>query len=79
MTQWVKIPPVTQEKGPLEETMATHSNILAWRIPWTEEYGRLNPWGRQESDMTEHAPSHVTILKNKSAIHEQGQNYIHIY
>ena len=27
--------------GPLEEGMATHSNILAWRIPWTEEPGRL--------------------------------------
>ena len=31
--------------------MATHSSILAWRIPWTEEPGR--PWGRRESDMTE--------------------------
>ena len=28
-------------KDPLEEGMATHSNILAWRIPWTEEPGRL--------------------------------------
>ena len=26
---------------PLEEEMATHSSILAWRIPWTEEHGRL--------------------------------------
>ena len=31
--------------------MATHSNILAWRIPWTEEPGRYSPWGRKESDM----------------------------
>ena len=30
--------------------MATHSNILAWRIPWTEEPGRYSPWGRKESD-----------------------------
>ena len=29
------------QKDPLEEEMATHSNILAWRIPWTEEPGRL--------------------------------------
>ena len=28
-------------EDPLEEEMATHSNILAWRIPWTEELGRL--------------------------------------
>jgi len=29
------------EEDPLEEGMATHSSILAWRIPWTEEPGRL--------------------------------------
>ena len=28
-------------EDPLEEGMATHSSILAWRIPWTEEFGRL--------------------------------------
>ena len=32
--------------------MATHSSIIAWRIPWTEEPGGLySPWGRKESDM----------------------------
>ena len=30
-------------KDPLEEEMATHSSILAWRIPWREENGRLHP------------------------------------
>ena len=30
-----------------------HSSILAWRIPWTEEPGRLCPWGHKESDTTE--------------------------
>ena len=29
------------QEDPLEEGMATHSSILAWRIPWTEELGRL--------------------------------------
>ena len=29
------------QKDPLEEDTATHSSILAWRIPWTEEPGRL--------------------------------------
>ena len=47
MAQQVKNPPATQEtqetqvrspgqEDPMEEEMATHSNILAWRIPWTE-------------------------------------------
>ena len=50
---------------PLEEGMATHSSILAWRIPWPEE---LQSIGSQESDMTEqlnntiiHIP--LTLLK----------------
>ena len=34
----------------LEKEMATHSSILAWRIPWTEEPGGYSPWGRKESD-----------------------------
>ena len=36
-----------------EEEMATHSSILAWRTPWTEEPGRLQSMGLQRSDMTE--------------------------
>ena len=36
----------------LEKEMETHSSILAWRIPWTEEPGRLQPTGSQELDMT---------------------------
>ena len=39
-------------EDPLEEGIAAHSSILAWRIPWTEEPGRR--WsGRKEADMTE--------------------------
>ena len=37
---------------PLEKGMATHSSILAWRIPWTEEPGRLCSVGSKELDMT---------------------------
>ena len=37
----------------LEEEMAIHSSSLAWRIPWTEEPGRLSPGGCEESDTTE--------------------------
>ena len=39
----------------LEEGTATHSSILAWRIPWTEEPGRLQSIGSKESDMTKAA------------------------
>ena len=34
---------------PLEEGMAAHSSVLAWRIPWTEEVGGLQSMGSQES------------------------------
>ena len=37
----------------MEKEMATHSSILAWRIPWTEDLGGYSPHGRKESDMTE--------------------------
>ena len=40
-------------EDPLEKEMATHSSILAWRIPWTEEPGGLQSTGFQESDTTE--------------------------
>ena len=43
------------QEDPLEKAMATHSSILAWEIPWTEEPGGLHPWGHEESDVTEHA------------------------
>ena len=37
----------------LEEEMATHSSILAWRIPWAEEPGGYSPWCCKELDTTE--------------------------
>ena len=55
VAQVVKNPPAMQEtqvqslgwEGPLEKGMATHNSILAWRIPWTEELGRLWSMGSQ--------------------------------
>ena len=42
------------QEEPLVKEMATQSSILTWRIPWTEEPGRLySPWGPKESDTTE--------------------------
>ena len=48
--------------------MATHSSILAWRIPWTEEPGGLHPWGLEELDTTEqlmHTHTHKKKKKKK--------------
>ena len=45
-------------EDPLEKEMATHSSILAWRIPWTEELGGLQSTSRKESDMTEQLHFH---------------------
>ena len=41
-------------EDPLEKEMATLSSVLAWRIPWTEEPGRLwGPWGHKDLDTIE--------------------------
>ena len=41
-------------EDPLEKEMAAHSGILAWKIPWTAEPGRLHcPWGPKELDTPE--------------------------
>ena len=38
-------------EDPLEKEMATHSSILAWEIPWTEEHGGLQSLGSQKSQV----------------------------
>ena len=64
VAQWLRIHLLMQEtqepwvrslgqEDPLEEEMATHSSILAWKIPWAEEPGRLQSVGPRESGMTE--------------------------
>ena len=40
------------QEDPLEEGITTHSNILAWRIPWTEEPEGHSPQGHKELDTT---------------------------
>ena len=58
MAQTVKNPPAIQEtwvrslgqEDPLEKAMATHSTVLAWRIPWTEEPGRLQSMESQSQN-----------------------------
>ena len=54
-------------EDPLDEEMATHPSILAWRIPWTEEPGRLQSKGLQGDGhdwMTKHAQSKNKIKIN---------------
>ena len=56
VAELVQNPPAMQKtwvqslgwEDPLEKGKATHSSILAWRIPWTD-----SPWGHKELDMTE--------------------------
>ena len=51
------------QEDPLQKWMATHSSILAWRIPWTDELGGLQSQGCKESDMTERLSKHTEKLK----------------
>ena len=55
VAQRVKYLPAMRETWvrSLEKGMTTHSSILAWKIPGTEEHGGLSPWDHKESDMTE--------------------------
>ena len=71
MAQLVNNPPAMREtwvlslgwEDPLEKGTATHSSILAWRIPWTI----YTPWGRKELDTTE-LLSLLLLLENKNKI-----------
>ena len=76
MAQHIKNAPAMQEpqetwvqplgwEDPLEMEMATHSSILAWRNPWTEEPGRLQSMGPQESDTTYQLNHHCGITLGK--------------
>ena len=57
----------------LEKEMATHSSILAWKIPWTEEPVGYSPWGRKELDMTEQLQMVTAAMKLKDASSLEGK------
>ena len=61
-------------EGPLEEGMATHSSILAWRIPWTEEPGGLRSIGSQRvgHDRSDVAHTHASF----KGIHNVRGSYL---
>ena len=51
-------------QNPLEKGMDTHSGIVAWRIPWTEEPVAYHPWSLKESDMTEQQTCSALVVIN---------------
>ena len=62
-------------EDPPEKEMTTHSSILAWRIPWTEEPGGLQSMGLQESDRTEQLNTH-THTHTHSHMHSHAHAHI---
>ena len=62
-------------EDPPEEGMATHSSILAWRMPWTEEPGGLQPMGSQRGDTTEHrrAQTHCHVTSSPTCTLSGGK------
>ena len=70
VTQMVKSPPAMQEtqvqslvwEGPLEKEMATHSSVLAWKIPWTEEPGELKSVGSKRLGHDSAASNRLFLL-----------------
>ena len=77
MAQIVKNLPTIREtwvrslgrEDPLEKEMATHYSTLAWKIPWTEEPGRLQSMGCKKLDMTERLYFHFRALEKEMATH----------
>ena len=49
------------KKGPLDKRMATHSSILAWKIPEQRSLVGCNPWGCKESDMTKRLKTYSSL------------------
>ena len=62
-------------KNPLEKEMATHSNILAWRIPWTKEPGGLQSMGCKDLDTIQCLTlSFLAIKKKKGKEREKDKS-----
>ena len=69
-TQETQIRSLDQEY-PLEKGMATHSSILAWRSPWTEEPGRLQSMGSQSQTRMKQPSTHISIHVGDSGYLDQ--------
>ena len=83
MALLVKNPPAMQEtqvpslggEDPMEKGMATHSSIIAWKIPWTEEPGGLQSIELHSVDMTEQLNHHTV---NPESEHVQTKDILFI-
>ena len=62
---WETWVPSLGREDPLEKEMATHSSILAWRIPWMEESGGLQSMSRKELDTTERLHFHFHLAHGR--------------
>ena len=62
-------------EDPLEEGIATHSSILAWRIPWTEEPGKLQSMGLQVSQRVGHSWATKQHHQQEELYHRNGKHY----
>ena len=60
----------------LEKEMATHSSLLAWKMPWMEEPGRLQSMGCKESDRTERLHFHFSLMEAKSSLKIFSYKYL---
>ena len=70
------------QDDPLEKGMASHSNILAWRIPWTEEPGGLQSMGSQRVrwDWASNKNFHKKIEKKQKQKHSKRfVNFVHLF
>ena len=77
----IKNPPAVREtwvqslgqEDPLGKGMATQSSILAWRIPWTEEPGGLQPTGTQRVGQNCETNTYSTDVENKLVVTQEGR------
>ena len=71
--------PSLGRKDPLEKEMATHSSILAWRIPWTEEPGGLQSTGVTKSHTQLNDFTFTYMIPCSSGLQKENNLYAHIF
>ena len=84
MVQTVKYSPAMQEtrvqslgqEDPLEKGMATHSSILAWRIPWTEKFGQLQSIGLHRVGHDRVTNTHTSMYISQA---NGSQCFLHLF
>ena len=67
------------QKDPLKKRMATHSSVLAWRVPGTEETGSCRPWGHKELDTTESLKQPFEYHMSQYFAISTNHHYCHLF